>query len=76
AARAGASGYIAGRAVWGDAVGNLPEAERLRGLARAGERLDTLTAIVRANGRPWQEAMPVDAAIAAFPPDWYEAYGS
>ncbi|MBX6356145.1 MAG: hypothetical protein IRZ05_09875, partial [Micromonosporaceae bacterium] len=28
AARAGASGYIAGRAVWGDAVGNLPEAER------------------------------------------------
>jgi tagatose-1,6-bisphosphate aldolase len=73
-ARAGASGYIAGRAVWGGAVGNLPEAERRRGLARAGERLDTLTAIVRSYGRPWREAMPVDDAIDAFPPDWYEAF--
>ena len=76
AARAGASGYIAGRAVWGDAVGNLPEAERRRGLARAGERLDTLTAIVRANGRPWREAISVDRAIAMFPPDWYETFGA
>jgi tagatose 1,6-diphosphate aldolase len=74
-ARAGASGYIAGRAVWGGAVGNLPEAERRRGLARAGERLDTLTTIVRADGRPWREAMSIDDAIAAFPPDWYESFG-
>ena len=76
AARAGASGYIAGRAVWGDAVGNLPEVERRRGLARAGERLNTLTAIVRANGRPWREAVSVDSAIAMFPPGWYETFGA
>jgi tagatose 1,6-diphosphate aldolase len=74
-ARAGASGFIAGRAVWADAVGNLPAAERARGLTRAGERLDMLTAIVRAHGRPWHEAMTVDAAITAVPPDWYEAFG-
>jgi tagatose-1,6-bisphosphate aldolase len=74
-ARAGASGYIAGRAVWADGVGNLPENERRRGLTRAGERLDTLTAIVRAHGRPWREAMPVDAAATTIPPNWYEAFG-
>jgi tagatose 1,6-diphosphate aldolase len=74
-ARAGASGYIAGRAVWAGAVGNLPAAERRRGLARAGERLNTLTTIVRAYGRPWREAMSVDDATTAFPPDWYESFG-
>jgi tagatose 1,6-diphosphate aldolase len=74
-ARAGASGYIAGRAVWADAVGHLPETERRRGLARSGERLDALTAIVRAHGRPWREAMSVDAAATTIPPDWYEAFG-
>jgi tagatose-1,6-bisphosphate aldolase len=75
AARAGASGYIAGRAVWGDAVGNIPESERSRALARAGERLTALNDIVRRYGRPWAERTPVDRAAAALPPDWYESYG-
>jgi tagatose-1,6-bisphosphate aldolase len=71
-ARAGASGYIAGRAVWGDAVGALPDAERAAGLDRAGDRLDTLTEIVRAHGRPWSERAPA----ADLGPDWYVSYGS
>ncbi|GFJ94661.1 hypothetical protein [Phytohabitans rumicis] len=65
AARAGASGYIAGRAVWGDAVG------RTAALGRVGERLDALNAIVRAHGRPWAERVPAGAIT----PTWYEAYG-
>jgi tagatose-1,6-bisphosphate aldolase len=74
-ARAGASGYIAGRAVWGDAVGNLPEAERSRALARAGERLRALNDIVRRYGRPWTERVPLDTVPTALPPGWYESYG-
>jgi tagatose-1,6-bisphosphate aldolase len=71
AAKAGASGYMAGRAVWGDAVGDRPDAERAAGLARAADRLATLTAIVRAHGRPWAERIPVES----IGPDWYESYG-
>lgn len=74
-ARAGASGYIAGRAVWGDAVGYLPEEERRTAVARAGERLAALNAIVRSFGRPWDERLSVDAAAAALPANWYESYG-
>jgi tagatose-1,6-bisphosphate aldolase len=74
-ARAGASGYIAGRAVWGDAVGNLPEAQRIAAVAEAGSRLEMLTAIVRAHGRPWGERISVDEAPAALPATWYEEYG-
>jgi tagatose-1,6-bisphosphate aldolase len=65
AAGAGASGYIAGRAVWGDAVG------RTGALAAVGERLETLNAVVRAHGRPWAER----ASAAAITPTWYESYG-
>ncbi|GLI01591.1 beta/alpha barrel domain-containing protein [Phytohabitans aurantiacus] len=71
AAKAGASGYIAGRAVWGDAVGHLPAGERDAAVARAADRLDTLTAIVRRHGRPWQER----ATASELSSTWYEAFG-
>lgn len=74
-ARAGASGFIAGRAVWGDAVGDRPPAERVRAVARAGERLDTLKEIVRAYGRPWAERVRLDEAASALTPTWYQEYG-
>ncbi len=74
AAQAGASGYIAGRAVWGDAVGNLPDAERAEGLARAQRRLVSLNEVVREHGRPWSEAVPVGEVAGAMPSDWYESF--
>jgi tagatose 1,6-diphosphate aldolase len=74
AARAGAGGYIAGRAVWGDAVGHLPDDTRRAAVIRAGERLATLNDIVRAHGRPWDERVTVEEAAAALPADWYESY--
>jgi tagatose-1,6-bisphosphate aldolase len=73
-ARAGASGYIAGRAVWGDAVGGLPESQRLTALARAGQRLDTLNQIVRAYARPWAERVSPQIVAGIMTPDWYESY--
>jgi len=73
-ARAGASGYIAGRAIWGDAVGYRPDAERAAAVARAGERLDELNRIVRAHGRPWAPPVGVDAVATGMPTSWCETY--
>jgi tagatose-1,6-bisphosphate aldolase len=78
-ARAGASGYIAGRAVWGDAVGNLPDEVRRAGLARAAQRLDTLNDIVRRHGKPWTRhaaAPAIDTVATAISPSWYTSYGA
>jgi tagatose-1,6-bisphosphate aldolase len=72
---AGASGYIAGRAIWGDAVGGIPDSDRRAGLDRAARRLQELTAIVRANGRPYLPQVSVDEAIAALPEDWHTRFG-
>jgi tagatose 1,6-diphosphate aldolase len=73
-ARAGASGYIAGRAVWGDAVGDLPEGQRRVALDRAGQRLDALNRIVRAHARPWAERVSPKIVAGIMAPDWYESY--
>lgn len=61
AARAGAAGFLAGRALWSDALDLWPDVQRVReqlqqqGLARLRSVRDTL----RAEGRPWQ------------PPQWH-----
>jgi tagatose-1,6-bisphosphate aldolase len=78
-AKAGASGYIAGRAVWGDAVGNLPDGVRRAGLVRAGERLDELNDLVRRHGKPWTSHAPqpaIDTVATAMLPSWYTSYGA
>jgi sulfofructosephosphate aldolase len=54
ACRAGASGFLAGRAVWSDIVGEQDPAPLLR--ERAVPRLERLAAIVDEHGRPWREA--------------------
>jgi sulfofructosephosphate aldolase len=53
ACRGGASGFLAGRAVWSDIVGEEDPAPLLR--ERAVPRLERLAAIVDAHGRPWRE---------------------
>jgi tagatose-1,6-bisphosphate aldolase len=78
-AKAGASGYIAGRAVWGDAVGDLPDDVRRAGLARAAERLATLNEIVRRHGKPWTSHAPrpaIATVATALSPTWYTSYGA
>lgn len=73
-ARAGASGYIAGRAIWADAVGYRADSERAAAVARAGERLDELNRILRAHGRPWAHQVSVDTVATGMPTSWYESY--
>ncbi|WP_210480294.1 hypothetical protein [Naasia sp. SYSU D00948] len=54
ACRAGASGFLAGRALWSDVVGSPDVPARLRELSRP--RLERLIEVVDRNARPWREA--------------------
>ncbi|BDI21469.1 hypothetical protein [Herbiconiux sp. L3-i23] len=54
ACRAGASGLLAGRALWSDVVGAADTPARLRELSRP--RLERLIEVVDASARPWTEA--------------------
>jgi sulfofructosephosphate aldolase len=53
ACRGGASGFLAGRGIWGSALATADPGAALRGPARA--RLLELRAIVAAEARPWQD---------------------
>lgn len=75
AARAGASGFMAGRAVWGDVARARGADDRRAAIAQASRRLDVLAAIVRADGRPWRERPPLREVHTALPPDWHRSYG-
>jgi tagatose-1,6-bisphosphate aldolase len=70
AAAGGASGFMAGRAVWKEAVatGGSDEA-----VALAAQRLAQLTAIIRADGRPWREPVAVAQVDASVAPSWWTA---
>lgn len=54
ACRAGASGFLAGRALWSDVVGADDTVARLREVSRP--RLERLIEVVDASARPWTEA--------------------
>ena len=74
ACRAGASGVLVGRSVWGEAA-RMEAAERDRFLATTGrERLRRLVELVDAVGRPWHER---STRITSAPPPgegWYREY--
>jgi sulfofructosephosphate aldolase len=55
--RGGASGFLAGRAIWGASVRADDQAGHL--IAHAAPRLRELTAIVDAEARPWRQATTV-----------------
>ena len=54
ACRAGASGFLAGRALWSDVVGHPDVPARLRELSRP--RLESLIEVVDREARPWSDA--------------------
>ena len=69
----GASGYIAGRAVWKEGI-PMPASERMKWLKRvAVNRLETLAEIAGNFARPWTDFYaPLDTS--AFD-GWYSSYG-
>jgi tagatose 1,6-diphosphate aldolase len=72
ACRHGASGYIAGRAVWKEAVG-MPNKEQEDWLKSVGvTRLDELSEIAHRYARPWTEYYPdMENVISE---GWYKTY--
>ena len=65
----GASGYMAGRSVWRDAVTS-------GDVTAVRTRIDALNAIVREHGTPLSPTVPLDTLISDVPKDWYVAYGA
>ena len=74
ASTAGACGFMAGRAIWGDAVGRHDAETRAKGVATACARLDQLADVLREHGRGWRTPVPVAEAAAALPAPWHERY--
>jgi tagatose-1,6-bisphosphate aldolase len=74
AAQAGACGFMAGRAIWGDGVGRHDAETRARGVQNAADRLDVLADVLRTHAQPWREPFSVAEAISALPADWHERY--
>ncbi len=62
AASAGACGFMAGRAIWGDAVGRYDAERRAAGARAAVERLEVLHGVLRSSGRGWRRPVTVDEA--------------
>lgn len=75
ACASGASGFVAGRAIWKEAISLRPGAERERFLrSEMPRRVETLVAIAAA-GRPWHESPSHRYDPTAITgPAWYEAY--
>lgn len=74
AAQAGASGFMAGRSVRGDAVGRLSEEHLAAGIAIAEQRMDILGQIVTECGRPWRMAPTLDETLTVLDADWAYRY--
>ena len=71
---AGACGFMAGRAIWGDGVGRFDAERRAAGVRTACDRLDQLAEVLRTHGTGWQPANSVADAIGALPGSWHETY--
>jgi tagatose 1,6-diphosphate aldolase len=72
ACKAGASGVIAGRAIWSDAV-ELQGDARDRFLATtAAQRMKELASICASSAKSWREKVPAPDAKSG----WYEKYGA
>jgi tagatose 1,6-diphosphate aldolase len=74
ACSAGASGYLAGRSIWRDAVSEHDAAARTRAIEAARSRLDELNEITRANGRPYFPAQPLPQVMEAMPDGWFATW--
>ncbi len=74
ASEAGASGFLAGRAIWQE-VPKLPPEERERFLQTTSVmRLKNIANVAAAYGRPWHEHRSFDHPICPVSEGWYQQY--
>ena len=76
ACSAGASGFLAGRALWQEASRSPSRAERFKYFATtAARRLDMLAAVADAYGTPWYAKLgSEDGSFAPAPEGWHLSY--
>jgi len=76
ACRCGASGFLAGRAVWQEAMGIMDAGARRRFLTGvAVRRLDRLAQIAHEHATPWYKKLGLEADhLADIPPHWHAEY--
>ena len=80
ASRAGASGFLAGRAIWWEALAHFPDLDRFVADLRSSAvpYLQSLTDLVRREATPWfRHSRFADDALQKpkEPPEWYRRYG-
>ena len=76
AADHGCSGFMAGRAIWGDAVGRLAPQDRASGAALAARRLDELAELLEGRGAPAWTPVPMAEAATVVGESWYRSFGA
>lgn len=74
ACKAGASGFVAGRSIWRDAVPGGPSSPGDSGIERARIRLAELAEITRASGRPCLLAVKRENLARTMPAYWYRSW--
>ena len=72
AAAAGACGFMAGRAIWGDGVGRFDQAHRDQGARTAAARLRELHETLAAEGRGWHRPLSPAETVDVVGRDWFE----
>ncbi|OGO65469.1 MAG: hypothetical protein A2Z45_07645 [Chloroflexi bacterium RBG_19FT_COMBO_55_16] len=72
ACRSGASGYIAGRALWKEGIPLPPQERRAWMIAVAAKRLDRLAEIAERYARPWRDFFP--GLADSVREGWHTAY--
>lgn len=73
--QAGASGYLAGRAVWQETVYAAAGAQE-EALRRAAAKVAELNEISAAHGRPFKPMLTLAEATERYPATWYETWQS
>jgi tagatose 1,6-diphosphate aldolase len=74
ASAAGASGYVAGRSIWRDALLTHDPARRDDAIKAIKDRFDHLNELTRQGGRPVQKALPLDDVLGDLAEDWYHSW--
>ncbi len=77
ACKCGASGFLAGRAVWQEAIVITDSSERRKFLkTTASDRLKRLAEVASKHAIPWYKKHGLDSgALADITPEWYTSYG-
>jgi tagatose 1,6-diphosphate aldolase len=74
ACKGGASGYLAGRSIWRDAVSTHDPKAKGSAMAESIARLGELNAITRAHGKPYLPTFSGTALYETLPDFWYEGW--